>query len=183
VGLRERWIEIIYRSATGRRSLRLFLAPPVAVLFFAIVIVLPMLGALWLDRALRLPGLVPAPLNAILGAPLIVAGAALSLWSVLHFARAKGTPVPLNPPPRVVATGPYAHVRNPMVSGLLVVVVGAGVLLRSVSIVFIVTPLLVLVGFIELKMLEEPELEKRLGQEYIEYRKRVPMFFPRIHRD
>jgi protein-S-isoprenylcysteine O-methyltransferase Ste14 len=30
----------------------------------------------------------------------------------------------------------------------------------------------------ELKAIEEPELEKRLGKDYVEYKKRVPMFFP-----
>lgn len=27
-------------------------------------------------------------------------------------------------------------------------------------------------------MIEEPELEKRIGSSYVEYRKKVPMFFP-----
>jgi protein-S-isoprenylcysteine O-methyltransferase Ste14 len=31
----------------------------------------------------------------------------------------------------------------------------------------------------ELKHIEEPELVKRLGKEYVEYRKRTPMFVPR----
>ncbi len=29
-------------------------------------------------------------------------------------------------------------------------------------------------------MIEEPELEKRFGKEYLEYKKRVPMFIPKI---
>ncbi len=32
----------------------------------------------------------------------------------------------------------------------------------------------------ELKKVEEPELEKRLGKDYREYKKQVPMFFPRL---
>jgi protein-S-isoprenylcysteine O-methyltransferase Ste14 len=34
--------------------------------------------------------------------------------------------------------------------------------------------------YIELKAIEEPELEMRLGEAYREYKKRVPMFFPRF---
>jgi len=30
----------------------------------------------------------------------------------------------------------------------------------------------------ELKKVEEPELARRLGEPYVEYRKQVPMFFP-----
>jgi len=33
---------------------------------------------------------------------------------------------------------------------------------------------------LELKVIEEPELEMRLGDVYREYKKRVPMFFPRF---
>jgi protein-S-isoprenylcysteine O-methyltransferase Ste14 len=31
---------------------------------------------------------------------------------------------------------------------------------------------------LEIKAIEEPELEKRLGKEYLEYKKRTPMFIP-----
>jgi len=31
---------------------------------------------------------------------------------------------------------------------------------------------------LELKVIEGPGLEKRLGKEYLEYKKRVPMFIP-----
>jgi len=104
------------------------------------------------------------------------------IWSVLHFFRIKGTPVPFNPPPKLVTTGPYAYVRNPMVSGVFIWLFGLGVLLRSISLVFIFTPLFVLVNVLELKIIEEPELEKRLGKEYVKYKKKVPMFIPWLKR-
>ena len=40
------------------------------------------------------------------------------------------------------------------------------------------TPLYVLVNMWELKEIEEPELVRRLGDEYIEYRRKTPMFIP-----
>jgi protein-S-isoprenylcysteine O-methyltransferase Ste14 len=33
---------------------------------------------------------------------------------------------------------------------------------------------------IEIKYIEEPELEKRLGKDYLEYKIKVPRFIPRI---
>jgi protein-S-isoprenylcysteine O-methyltransferase Ste14 len=99
-------------------------------------------------------------------------------WSVLNFHKVKGTPVPFNPPPRLVTTGPYAYVRNPMLSGVFVLLFGLGILFGSVCVIFIFTPLFILVNVWELKAIEEPELVKRLGDEYVEYRKRTPMFFP-----
>ena len=70
-----------------------------------------------------------------------------------------------------------------MMTAIFILMFGLGILLRSVSLVGIFTPLFILLNVIELKLLEEPELEKRLGDEYAEYRKRVPMFFPRPNRD
>jgi protein-S-isoprenylcysteine O-methyltransferase Ste14 len=40
------------------------------------------------------------------------------------------------------------------------------------------TPLFMVLTFLEFKMIEEPELEKRIGAAYVEYRQKVPMFFP-----
>ncbi len=103
-------------------------------------------------------------------------------WSILHFIKVKGTPVPFNPPPKLVATGPYAYVRNPMLSGVFIFMFGLGILFRSISLVFIFTPLFILFNFLELKNIEEPELEKRLGRDYSKYKKIIPMFFPRLGR-
>jgi protein-S-isoprenylcysteine O-methyltransferase Ste14 len=45
--------------------------------------------------------------------------------------------------------------------------------------VFIWTPVFVVLNLIELKLVEEPELERRLGASYREYKQRVPMLVPR----
>lgn len=55
---------------------------------------------------------------------------------------------------------------------------GLEFLLNSISMVFVWTPVFILVNVIELKLLEEPELERRLGASYREYRRRVPMLIP-----
>ena len=55
---------------------------------------------------------------------------------------------------------------------------GCGVLFGSVSLLCVFTPLFICMNVWELKSIEEPELEKRLGEDYSEYRKRTPMFFP-----
>jgi len=109
-------------------------------------------------------------------------GLFLMLWSILHFIKIKGTPVPFNPPPKLVITGPYAYVRNPMLSGVFILLFGFGILFNSISLVFIFTPIFILLNFLELKAIEEPELEKRLGKDYSKYKKRVPMFFPKLGR-
>jgi len=99
-------------------------------------------------------------------------------WSVFHFIRVKGTPVPFNPPPKLVATGPYAYVRNPMLGGIFLFLFGLAFCYRSLALLFCFTPLFILINVVELKLIEEPELEMRLGPAYRRYKKQTPMFFP-----
>ncbi len=66
-----------------------------------------------------------------------------------------------------------------MLTGVFAFLFGMGFLLHSVSIVVIWTPVFVIVNVLELKFIEEPELERRFGERYREYRRRVPMFVPR----
>jgi len=65
-----------------------------------------------------------------------------------------------------------------MLTGVFFLLFGFGVLFGSVFLLTVFTPLFILINVWELKSIEEVELEKRLGQDYIEYRKRTPMFFP-----
>jgi protein-S-isoprenylcysteine O-methyltransferase Ste14 len=179
VSLRERLIGMFYRAATGSRKTRNLLTPAGAVFFFGLI-ALFIFVALQVDKFLGFPKLLPTSLNIIVSVPLIVIGLFLMIWSVLNFVRVKGTPVPFNPPPKLVTSGPYAHVRNPMLTGVFVLLFGLGVLLRSISLVSIFTPLFILFNVWELKAVEERELERRLGKDYVEYKKRVPMFIPRL---
>jgi protein-S-isoprenylcysteine O-methyltransferase Ste14 len=179
VSLRERLIGIFYSTATGSRKTRNLLTPAGIVFFFGFM-ALFIFVALQVDKFLDFPKLLPIALNIIVSAPILAIGLFLMAWSVLHFIRVKGTPVPFNPPSKLVATGPYAHVRNPMVTGVFVLLFGLGVLLRSISLVSIFTPLFILLNVWELKAVEERELERRLGEDYVEYEKGVPMFIPRL---
>lgn len=172
-------IETFYRVATGSRRQRTLLTPVGLLIFFSLI-GLFMVVSLQGDKLLGLPKLLPASLSVLISVPVIALGLFLMLWSNWHFIKVKGTGVPFNPPPKLVTTGPYKYVRNPMITGVFILLFGLGILLRSISLVFIFAPLFVLLSVLELIAIEEPELEKRLGKEYIEYRERVPMFIPRL---
>jgi protein-S-isoprenylcysteine O-methyltransferase Ste14 len=172
-----RLIEIFYNVATGSRKIRNFFTP-IGALFFTLLICSFVVIALQVDRLLGITAIFPRPLSIILALPVFSFALFLIGWSVLNFLRAKGTPVPFNPPPRLVTTGPYAYARNPMLTGVFALLFGFGVLFGSVSLLVVFTPLFIFINVWELKAIEEPELAKRLGEVYIEYRKRTPMFFP-----
>jgi len=78
----------------------------------------------------------------------------------------------------LLTTGPYRFSRNPMLTGVFLLLFGIGFAIKSLSLVVFFTPLFVLVNVWELKEIEEPELVKRLGKDYIAYRERTPMFIP-----
>jgi glucose/arabinose dehydrogenase/protein-S-isoprenylcysteine O-methyltransferase Ste14 len=177
--MRESIIDFIYRSATAPEEVRRRLAP-LGGAFFVSMVLLAIVASVAADRLLGLPALASWPNALYAGLPLFAAGAALWLWSALQFVRAKGTPIPLNPPQRLVEDGPYRYVRNPMLAGVFIMLLGLGVLLRSWSLTVIFTPLFIICALIEFKLIEEPELERRLGDAYRDYRARTPMLIPRI---
>lgn len=177
MGFRESWINFLYRAATGTKKTRTLLTP-IGVLIFGLFTALFVFAAIGVDKLLHFPSLVPEGVRLSLSIPVIVTGIVVTAWSAFHFLKVKGTPVPFNPPPKVVKTGPYRYARNPMLTGVFLFLFGVGFAINSVSLVFIFTPLFVLINVWELKQIEEPELIKRLGKEYIEYRKKTPMFLP-----
>ena len=173
--------DLFHSVATGPKRRRELLTP-LGLLIFGSTLAVVIVGGLYTDRWLDLPALLPGLLGAVVGAPILAAGALLCGWCVARFVRARGTPVPLNPPKELIVSGPYAWVRNPMLTGVFGALFGLGLLLHSIGIALIWTPAYVLVHLIELKRVEEPELTRRFGAAYTEYKERVPMFVPRWRR-
>lgn len=116
---------------------------------------------------------------AAVGIGVFAAGSALVVWCVMSFVTlGRGTPAPFDPPTRLVITGPYRWVRNPMYLGLFLLMLGEAVALRSLAMA--VAALLVaglahafVVGY------EEPALERRFGGDYVAYTSRVLRWLPR----
>jgi protein-S-isoprenylcysteine O-methyltransferase Ste14 len=179
MGLQQNWIELLYRVATGSKKVRTLLAPLGAMVFFVFVALFVVSSRL-LDAWLKPPKLFPWPYNLAVSIPLLLIGLLLVIWCNIHFVRAKGTPVPLSPPQRLVEAGPYRYSRNPMLTGVFIILFGIGVFMSSTFLIFLFTPLFIVLNAIELKYIEEPELERRLGEPYVQYKKRVPMFFPKL---
>jgi protein-S-isoprenylcysteine O-methyltransferase Ste14 len=145
-------------------------------LFTALFVFLAML----LDGVLALRWPIPVTVSRLVSVPMMAIGIAITAWSVIHFLKVNGTPVPFNPPPALVESGPYRYARNPMLTGVFLLLFGVGFAIGSLSLVLIFTPLYVLANLWELNEIEEPELIRRLGEDYLAYRERTPMFIPGI---
>jgi protein-S-isoprenylcysteine O-methyltransferase Ste14 len=171
------WTNLIYKVATGGWKAKVFFGPFLAASFAGLIVGLLLLSRI-ADRWLGLPGAFNFSGSLVIGFLLMAFGLAIYGLSVFQFLRVRGTPVPFIPPPTLVRTGLYRFSRNPMMTGLFMQFFGLGIALGSFSLTFFFTPLFIAMNVWELKMVEEPELERRLGEAYVKYKKEVPMFFP-----
>jgi protein-S-isoprenylcysteine O-methyltransferase Ste14 len=181
MGIFERIADAIFRMATGENKRRWFYTALVALLF-ACFIALFFIGAYFSDRWLNLPKIVYMPWNLVLGLILIVPGAFMITWTYIQFFGAGGTPVPINPPQKLITTGLYAYSRNPMLTGIFLVFFGVGVLTGSLSLTIFFSPLFVLFFYFQITKVEEQEMEMKFGQAYLDYKQKVPRFLPGLRR-
>jgi protein-S-isoprenylcysteine O-methyltransferase Ste14 len=115
-----------------------------------------------------------------LGGALFVTGAPLLAESVIRFVRkGLGTPAPVLPPKRLVVTGFYPYVRNPMYLGILSMLLGEGLFLGSTAILAYAMAL-AFVFHLFVVLYEEPHLRRVFGSEYEEYCRRVRRWVPRL---
>jgi len=114
------------------------------------------------------------------GALLILIGLTLFTWCVSLFARVgKGTLAPWDPTRKLVAVGPYRHMRNPMITGVAAILIGHA-LLRGSLVLSLWACAFVLINHVYFVLSEEPGLEKRFGDSYRTYKASVPRWIPRI---
>jgi protein-S-isoprenylcysteine O-methyltransferase Ste14 len=116
----------------------------------------------------------------ILGAVLVVAGAAVLLHAFARFVReGLGTPAPVAPTQRLVVGGLYRYVRNPMYVAVIATIVGQALLLgRMVLLWYALLATAAMVSFV--RWYEEPTLRRQFGEAYDEYRATVPGWRPKL---
>jgi protein-S-isoprenylcysteine O-methyltransferase Ste14 len=120
--------------------------------------------------------------SAIFGGLLIALGLALAVWTwKLFVTQGRGTLAPWDATTRLVVSGPYRYVRNPMITGVALILAGEAVLFQSwpLAVLFV---WFVVVNAIYFPLVEEPGLRRRFGAEYDAYCANVPRWVPRVRR-
>jgi len=119
----------------------------------------------------------------IIGAiALMLIGGAIMLECVWDFAwTGRGTAAPFDPPRRLVITGLYRYVRNPMYLGMAVFLIGEAFVLPQVTREMLLM-LAVLAAIIAVFVLtyEEPALRRLFGEDYETYCRNVRRWLPRL---
>jgi protein-S-isoprenylcysteine O-methyltransferase Ste14 len=151
----------------------------IAILPFSVAVLVP----LWIARRFGVEfslGVGAAEsASQILGIGLLGLGLGLFTASLRRFATdGHGTLAPWDPPRDLVVCGPYRHVRNPMISGVVFVLFGESLVLLSAAHA-IWAGVFLAINLVYIPLVEEPALERRFGASYREYRRNVPRVLPR----
>lgn len=140
------------------------IAPP-------LLFVLPIVASLALEWFVPTSFVHGAP-RWIFGAPIFLAGIALTVSGFVTQKRAGTDPIPFNPSTRIVAHGLYRFTRNPMYVGFALATLGLAILVDSTWMLLAVPIGLVLIDRIVIAR-EERYLERKFGEEYLSYKRRV----------
>ncbi len=122
----------------------------------------------------------PTTMSMAVGVAATVVGELLRVWGVAYagsLTRATGSVGA----PQVIMKGPFAYVRNPLYLGNMLIYLGIGIAshalvpwLQVAAVVFFAAQYALIVS------LEEEFLEQTFGAGYLEYKRHVPRFIPRL---
>jgi protein-S-isoprenylcysteine O-methyltransferase Ste14 len=109
----------------------------------------------------------------------------IGLWMMIvtihsFIGKGKGTLAPWSPTSKLITTGLYAYVRSPMIIGVILVLLGESLIFLSFNI-FGWALAFFIINNIWFAVYKEPDLQKKFGEEYKEYKKQVHRWIPRLH--
>lgn len=164
-----------------RANRKYSLTTRIATTLFGVTLFMVGMPTLVYLAAIRLDGeLLFKPLVAgLLSLPCFLTGLpwlnAAALWQLVY---GKGTPVPAVPTKNFLQNGPYNYVRNPMILGFILYLLGWTFIFNRYG-GFIATGVIIIILIAEVKFIEEIELEKRFKEAYQKYKKETPFILPR----
>jgi len=113
------------------------------------------------------------------GSILVLIGLMIMVVCISAFIRiGRGTLAPWSPTKKLVITGLYRYVRNPMIFGVLIALIGEAFALRSLNILIWAASFFI-INTLYFIVYEEPNLEDRFGNEYLDYKKHVSRWLPK----
>ena len=161
-----------------KRRLALILSGILLVIIVPIVI---LLLAILLDLVFHFPIIIIFPYNIICALPILVIGFFWAIWANFDlYRKGKGSPVPTKSTETIilVESGPYKYCRNPMIFGYVLIFVGLGFLVNSLSLLIIFAPLVLILLVLYVKLIEERDLEARFGESYVKFKQRKSFILP-----
>lgn len=142
-------------------------------------LILPITVLIVVPRSIEKDWTININIYLFAGSLVALVGLSIIVVCISSFIRiGKGTLAPWAPTKKLVVTGLYRYVRNPMILGVFIVLLGEALALRSLNIL-IWAALFFIINTIYFIVFEEPDLENRFGDEYREYKQHVSRWRPR----
>jgi protein-S-isoprenylcysteine O-methyltransferase Ste14 len=114
----------------------------------------------------------------VAGAALTWCGVTLAIWARYHIGRYWSSNVALREEHQLIRTGPYARIRHPIYTGILLAASGTTIAVGRYRCLVAVT--IFLVAFVAKSMKEEALLRKQFGGAFEEHRRQTGFFLPRF---
>jgi len=114
-------------------------------------------------------------LTGVIGTAIVAAGLGLAIYARIYLGQNWGMPMSRKQDPDLVTGGPYAFIRHPIYSGIILAMLGSAIGLSPVWV-----PPLIGFGayFIYSARREEEFLSQQFGETYRAYRRRTKMLIP-----
>lgn len=165
-----------YKEQYGNLAVHVFILIPVATFF-------TYLGQR-LDRQWGLSPLPGPPFN-IIAAFLLFALSGFIVWYSYGYIFIMGggsAGSHMGHTKKLVDTDIYSWIRHPSVVGKLIGVIGLGILMRTPAFLIFIVPILLIYSIITNILIQERFCVQKFGDDYIRYKKTVPMLIPKISR-
>ena len=79
---------------------------------------------------------------------------------------------------KLITTGIFSHTRHPLYLGVLILYLG--LIFFSFSLLSLIFWIIIIIAYDRIATFEENDLETLFTQEYLDYKKKVPKFIPKI---
>jgi len=117
----------------------------------------------------------PGPVGQWVGVGWVVIGIAFAFWARAHLGRNWGMPMSFRQGHELVTSGPYAYVRHPIYTGLLLATIGTALALGMIGLLFFAVAF---AYFVVSARTEEKMMLAQFPDAYPAYRRRTKMLIP-----
>lgn len=170
------WIVAARQAKTTRWREGIFVR--VVDLALLLCATLLLLAREWLPPVLGAQFLVQSIVFPLVGTAATALGLGLAIWARVHLGRDWSGTVTLKEEHALIRTGPYARVRHPIYSGVLLALLGAVLAIGEVRI--LIAFLLVLAAFVRRVLAEEKHLRGAFPQ-YAAYSRETAALIPLVY--
>lgn len=164
------WMFTHPEGFSAKQGIKSFITGKVGRFIFILFILNTIGGAFWfwpktpLDASLQIIGLI-----------IFASGMFLAIWAKLVMKNSWNVPAAFEPEKqkKLITAGPFNFTRNPIYLGIILMIFGHGLALKSL---FLPVLTIFCMHVRKLILIEEKHLSESFGQEYKDYQKRVPRF-------